>query len=227
MKNMKSINDRNSAKEYYLQKKILGRVQFDKNDYLYVFDCAGMDSVTDDDIQYIIFFPEIKAIHLSGKKITDKSIFYFKNLKKLRSIYLYDTNITGKGFIYLKEIKRLGGFVFDGSTISDIGLMYLSEIQYEEEVENLNLRNTKITDEGMKYIAKMKIGKAYISLFNTKVTDEGIKYLAGFKELKEIDLRETKVTDKGGKRLQEQLPNTEIYWGKYIPDTPTGMDEEE
>lgn len=227
MEDTKGITNREEAVKFYFEKKILTKYNFTKDGDLLIFDCSGENWITDIDLKYIVFFPEIVSVHVSGKKVTDKFIYYLQNLENLSSIYFYDTSITGEGFFYLKNKTKLKSFNFQGSPISDSGLKYLSEIRYEKEIDTMILFNSKITDRGMKYIANMKFGKAFISLFNTKVTDEGIKYLAGFKELKEIDLRETKVTDKGGKWLREQLPNTEIYWGKFIREMPTGMDEEE
>ena len=63
-----------------------------------------------------------------------------------------------------------------------------------DQVEWLYLNNTKITDTGMKHIAKLK-GLSRLHMAKTAVTDEGIKQLTGLQNLKTLNIWGTKVTD--------------------------------
>ncbi len=96
-------------------------------------------------------------------------------------------------------------------------MAYLSQINYSDNLVILNLKNSRVTDEGMKFIKLMKVGKCRINLRNTLVTDDGIKLLAGFKDIVEVDLLYTKVTDSGGKWLKNQLPQGKHNLGGNTP----------
>ena len=213
--NAEGIKDRKSAIEYY--KKRLGYIDIDNQGNFESFTCSKEDDIKDEDLKFLVFFPELGSVHLVGYKITDKSLIYFQNLKNIRSISLNETSVTGNGFKYLLDKVELYQFEFSKSPITNEGLKYLSEIKYKNPIIGLYLSESKITDDGMPYIAKMKFDQGRISLIGTSVTDKGIKHLVGFKNMIEIFLYNTKVTDKGGKWLEAQLPNTTVYWGKRKP----------
>ena len=50
-----------------------------------------------------------------------------------------------------------------------------------------------------------------VDLGLTKVTDAGLKHLKGLKSLRSLNLQGTKVTDAGVKKLQQALPQCQIY----------------
>lgn len=215
-KNSEEINDRKSAIKFYEKK--MGYLHLDNQGNLNSFAMASEDHITDYDLKYIIYFPELIAVHLVGKDITDKSCVYFQDLKNIQSISLNETNVSGSGFKYLIDKTELDRLDLSDSPITNEGLKYLSEIKFKNPITEFYLDNSKVTDAGMPYIAKMKFDQGRISLSGTVVTDEGIKHLAGFKNMIEIILYNTKVTDKGGKWLESQLPDTTVYWGKHKPD---------
>ena len=74
-----------------------------------------------------------------------------------------------------------------------------------EKVTRLHLDETKITDVGLKDVAKLKqlttLGLAY-----TKITDVGLKELAKLQKLEYLSLRDTKITKAGVAELQKALP---------------------
>jgi len=209
------VKNRNDAILYFKSKMKYFRLN--KKNNLVSFDCSIPIGLTDNDLKYLVFFPEVSSIHLSDKNISDYPFYYFQNLKKLSAISLISTSVTGNGFKYLLDKSELESFNFSNSPITDEGLKYLSEIKYKNPIIILNLKGSKVTDTGMQYIAKMKFDRGRIILNGTSVTDEGIKHLAGFKNMIEIFLYNTKVTDKGGKWLESQLPDTTVYWGKQVP----------
>lgn len=216
LNNSEGIKDRKAAIEYYKGK--IGYVDIDDKGHFESFTCTEEDNIDDNDLKFLVFFPEMSSVHLVGKKITDKSLTYFQNLKRLRSISLNETNVSGSGFKFLLDKSELYQFEFSKSPISDEGLKYLSAINYKNPIIGLYLSESKVTDAGMPYIAKMKFDQGRISLSGTAVTDKGIKHLSGFKNMIEIFLYNTKVTDEGGKWLESQLPDTTVYWGKHKPE---------
>jgi hypothetical protein len=211
----RGIKTRDDAIQFYINKGV--SLYFDSRMKLTSFDCSRPGGLTNDDMKYIVFFPEAGAVHLSDKEITDDIFFYFQNLKKITAISLYNTSVTGEGFRFLTDKKELIILDFGGSPITDKGLSFLSQIKYSDNIIILNLKNSRVTDEGMKYIEFLKIGKGRINLRNTSITDSGIKSLAGVKDLVEVDLHYTKVTDNGGRWLKGQIPAANITWGELPP----------
>ena len=69
-------------------------------------------------------------------------------------------------------------------------------------VIEVDLRDSRATDEGLKDLAGLKRLRTLV-LWNTKVSDRGLKELAGLTELETLDLDETKVTDVGLQLLAE------------------------
>ena len=77
------------------------------------------------------------------------------------------------------------------------------------KVTYLNLINAKITDKGLKELAKLQKLKV-LNLSQTKITDEGLKEEAKWQQLERLSLEITQVTEAGVGKLQTALPNCEI-----------------
>ena len=190
---------------------------FDEKMNLTSFDCSRPAGLKNDDMKYIVFFPETGAVHLSGKDITDSVFYYLQDLKMLTALSLYDTSVNGEGFKYIIDNRELIVFDFGGSPITDSGLKYISQIEFKKHIIILNLKESKITDEGMKSISKMKLGQVRINIQSTQITDKGIEYLFNFKNAIEIDLRNCKISDTGVSRLKKAIPGASIIWGILPP----------
>jgi Leucine-rich repeat (LRR) protein len=78
-----------------------------------------------------------------------------------------------------------------------------------ENVTALVLRRTKITDAGLKEVAKLR-GLTYLDLVGTKITDAGLKEVAKLQKLTILDLDFTKITKTGVAELRKALPNCNI-----------------
>lgn len=78
-----------------------------------------------------------------------------------------------------------------------------------ENVYELNLGDTQITDAGLKDVAKLQNLEELV-LENTQITDEGLKEVAKLQRLMYFYLHSTKVTKKGMTELKKALPNCEI-----------------
>ena len=78
------------------------------------------------------------------------------------------------------------------------------------KVTRLNLGFTKITDEGLKDVAKLENLKG-LSLNSTQVTDVGLKDVAKLQNLIAFGLFRTKITKAGVAELKKALPNILIY----------------
>ena len=77
------------------------------------------------------------------------------------------------------------------------------------KVPYLNLSNTKITDAGLKEMAKFKNLKI-LDLSSTQITDAGLKELAKLQNLGILELYSTKITGVGVAELKKALPGSNI-----------------
>ena len=84
------------------------------------------------------------------------------------------------------------------------------------QVVSVNFGNSKITDAGVKELAKMQ-QLTFLILVNTKITDAGLKELAKLQRLKTLSLVGTKVTKSGVTELKKALPNCRIYGPQSSP----------
>jgi len=75
-----------------------------------------------------------------------------------------------------------------------------------ENVTALGLGGTKITDAGLKDVAKVQQLR-YLYLFDTKITDAGLKEIAKLQELGGLYLADIKVAKAGVAELKKALPN--------------------
>ncbi len=80
----------------------------------------------------------------------------------------------------------------------------------EAEITYLVLGRTKITDVGLKEVAKLR-QLTLLDLTGTQITDAGLKEVAKLQKLKELDLTNAKtVTKEGVAELQKALPKCRI-----------------
>ena len=79
-----------------------------------------------------------------------------------------------------------------------------------EKVWSLALSRTKITDAGLKEVAKLQKLER-LGLEGTKITDAGLKEVAKLQQLKILWLQDTQITDAGVTELKKALPKCEIF----------------
>jgi len=77
------------------------------------------------------------------------------------------------------------------------------------KVTSLDLIGTKITDVGLKEVAKLP-QLTHLWLDATQITDVGLKELAKLQKLERLDLVATKATKAGVAELQKALPKCRI-----------------
>ena len=70
--------------------------------------------------------------------------------------------------------------------------------------------NGRVTDGELEHLRGLsELRRLY--LFRTSITDAGLEHLKGLGHLRELELIDTNVTDVGVKKLQQALPNCNIY----------------
>ena len=90
----------------------------------------------------------------------------------------------------LEEVTTLG---FIRTKITDAGLKEVAKLQ---NLTNLNLYGTKITGAGLKELTKLQ-NLEWLYLTNTEITDAGLKELAKLQKLRHLSLNNTQITDAG------------------------------
>ena len=102
-----------------------------------------------------------------------------------------------EGELAEKDLKKVTFLSLTATRITNQGLKEVAKL---EKLKVLWLRYEQITDAGLKEVAKLQqLEQLY--LFHTKITDAGLKELAKLQNLKYLHLTETKITDAGLKEV--------------------------
>lgn len=129
---------------------------------------------------------------------------YFSNVK---SVWFEHIEVTDDRLKHLKGLDSLERLSLRNSEVTDEGLKHLEGLT---ALKSLSLYDTQITDEGLKHLEGLT-ALGWLRLSRTQVTDEGLTHLEGLTALKQLRLIDTQVTDEGVARLQDKLPDCEIY----------------
>lgn len=89
--------------------------------------------------------------------------------------------------------------------VDDSQLRVLSDLPF---TETLSLRDTRITDEGLRWLPKLA-RLVHLHLGETAITDEGIRRVAACATLEVLSLDATFITDRGMRAIS-QLPNLHV-----------------
>ena len=143
-------------------------------------------------------------------------------------------NITDDHLHIIREINQDLGLMLNNCPVTDSGMALL---EGKQNVRWLELRKTKVTDEGLRHLRGMDLeeldlsithigdaglaalgeldfpGLKTLALEHLNVTDEGISHLAHFKSLEFLSIAGTKVTKAGIKHLQAKIPECTILGG--------------
>jgi len=103
----------------------------------------------------------------------------------------------------LDKVTVLG---LDNTKITDAGLKDIAKLQ---NLTNLSLYATQITDAGLKGVAKLQ-KLILLNLDDTKITDAGLKEVAKLQKLGWLSLCNTEITDAGVAELRKALPKCEL-----------------
>ena len=165
----------------------------------------------------------------------DASFSPFQSLTPTVKIVAPAGNITNALLVRIRDINQDMDLMLNNCPITDDGL---ASLEGKHNLRWLELRKTKITDEGLKHLrgtdlelldlSTTKIGDAGLANLGdldlpnlktlaleqlTNVTDEGISRLARFKSLEFLSVAGTKVTPTGIRHLKNKLPELTILGG--------------
>lgn len=158
--------------------------------------------VTDTGTDYLSTLPNLKALNLGDVSVTDATLERLKhpNLQELvvgevplRNI---DDNVHSVFKITDKGLSRLSRFLYlqklsiRATEISDASLIEISKIK---NLQYLDLGNTAITKNGLKFLKDTRLQTLRID--HTTISGDGIKLLAALRSLQDLSLANTPVTD--------------------------------
>jgi Planctomycete cytochrome C/Leucine Rich repeat len=106
--------------------------------------------------------------------------------------------------IPLKE--QLAQIDLGRTAITDVGLKVIASFP---RLALLDLRQTKVTDAGLAHLAKSTHLRS-LNLYGTEVSDAGLKHLHGLKGLRNVYLWQTKATEAGAKQLAAAVPGLNV-----------------
>jgi Planctomycete cytochrome C/Leucine rich repeat len=136
-------------------------------------------------------------------KVREHNIFYAKLSEGVKPLTEAQIKEALKGGAQVFQLKADSGlvradFLTGVSACTDAKLEVL--IPIKDNVAQLDLGRTAITDAGLQTVAKLP-RLAQLDLRQTKITDAGLESLTGLKHLQTLNLVGTAVTDAGLKQL--------------------------
>jgi hypothetical protein len=111
------------------------------------------------------------------------------------------------------ELAKVTSLDLNDTKITDAGLKEIAKLQ---QLTSLHLNHTQITDAGIKDIAKLQ-QLTHLYLHETKITDACLGDIAKWQQLLVLSLRNTKITKAGAAELRKALPKCRITHS-YQPD---------
>jgi len=135
-------------------------------------------------------------------------------------IILDDTSVADEDLERLAGLESLKFLFLRNTMISDTGVRYLKEMQ-EFELQNLSLDYTQVTDVALGYIHEMPKLKR-LTLIGTGITNSGMKLLKDMQQLVNLNLAYLQIDDAGLAYL-ENLTNLEELRVNNTPVTDSGL----
>ena len=115
----------------------------------------------------------------------------------------------------IKALPKVEQLDLRNTAITNAGLANLEGLA---TLTHLHLEGTGVTDEGLAHL-KGLTALTYLNLYNTAVTDAGVGQLVGLKKLKRLYLWQTKVTLAGVDGLKKSLPDLYVNRGEEMAMT--------
>lgn len=182
---------------------------------LYVWDSI---LVSDAGVENLKGLVNLRNLHLDNSKITDDGFLKLARLKKLEHLVLEKHAFSDRGMASVKGMTKLtwlciGGSNRIASAITDDGLALIAG---HTGLENLDISYSKVTDRGLKHLARLK-KLTILDLEGCQITDDGLAELSGLSDLKWLLLPETRVTGEGLEHLKDLKKLTLVSLPRDVP----------
>ena len=162
--------------------------------------------LTDNDLQYISPFGELKVLRLGSTEVTTAALAHLTGLARLEKLDLSRTKAGDDGLHHLAGLKELRALYLNGTPVTDAGLIHLKDLP---NLEVLELEHNAVGDAGLAHLAGLARLQE-LNLTGTKVTDAGLTHLRGLTRLYHLYLSGTAVTLDGTDALKKAVPDVKI-----------------
>jgi hypothetical protein len=177
----------------------------------------------------------VQVIFSQAEPREEASLSPFQTMSQTVKVLAPTGNLTDELMPRIRDINQDLGLVLNNCPITDKGL---ASLEGKRNLRWLELRQTKITDEGLKHlrgtdlemldVSATKIDDAGLANLGElelphlktlvleglgHVTDDGIVHLAHYGKLEWLLVGGTKVTSHGVRRLKQKLPSVTILGG--------------
>lgn len=144
-------------------------------------------------------FTELKALNFNKTDFAPQDLKYLKPLQSLLCLnFGYCNQLKAKDVMTLKVLPQLN--YLDVSDMNDGGLI-VRKAASMPNLRQLVVSNCNITDDDLRVMSESKSLRIVGLSWNTKITDEGIKHLKKMKQLSWLVLTGTSVTPKCAESL--------------------------
>jgi Leucine-rich repeat (LRR) protein len=113
------------------------------------------------------------------------------------------TSVSDAGLAHLVAATKLKQLFLEGTKLTDDGLLLVGRLKALEELDLSRLEG--ISDEGLAALAGLK-NLNVLHLSGSPISDAGLAHLRGLKQLQSLETTGTKVTPEGLQKLQAALP---------------------
>ena len=130
--------------------------------------------------------------------------------------HLTGRDLTDEQLAPIADLAEVAFLNLRDTRITDEGLKHLRMLR---KLRSLHLERTAVTDKGIAQLAELA-NLEYLNLYGTKVGDRGLRHLAKLKKLRSLYLWQTEVTDDGVAQLRKALPVVKVVRGLDFSDLP-------
>ncbi len=129
-------------------------------------------------------------------------------MRKLRKLQAHSIFITDAGIRSIVKLSELRSLDLEGARLTDDGLKLIATLP---ELKNLELESCVITDARLEHLRGMKLEE--LNLRNTQITNRSIEGLKQMKALRRLEVNNTGVTEAACAQLIKEIPDLKV-WGR-------------
>ncbi len=172
----------------------------------------GIRDITDEGVAHLSKTQSLRKLEIGVSQVTDRGLSYLSRIKTLEHLVLPQDQkgITDKGLTYLGSLRNLRHLAISRIHFNDpkMNKEYytdkgLAELANCRLLEELYIGSPGVTDEGMRYVAKLTNLKKLMLFGCENVTNEGLSHLAPLKSLKHLHITHSKITIGGLSHLNK------------------------
>lgn len=163
--------------------------------------------VTDAGLAHLGALKKLTRLDLNHTKVTDDGLKHLAGLTELAGLHLIQTKVTDAGFKHLIGLRKLNELSVSRDRVTSAALATLAEADLLHALAFAQVREPWAG----RTVRPLAAGEVFsLNLSGTRVTDAGLKHLARLKNLARLDLSDTLTTLFGAAEIQQALPNCKI-----------------